>query len=527
MGPEINIDSILALEKRIEEGLGDVIQLKRARNSLLNISTRVPPELLGQVFRWNAIPDDRGDLEIGSYNFLLVCNHWFEVASSTPELWTYWGNTPKLWLQRYQRSGGAPLDLVLRTHTYVSEGSVLDASLRDALRDHAQRDSVRSIHILGGPTDLQRSVISSLIPNGENIRDNSIESLRVEYTTLDISSFLARYRFPKLRDLRLITTATISSWDHLKLPGAPLTTLSLEFIQSSSRPTTSQLLSILTLYPNLQDLLLRETMIPHDSGDGLLTFRAPLRCLKKLRLTGACCHVFQLLQQLEYPDTLDSVELHLLECGGKASEFLGSYLLNRIRRDDRFQGRLGVQVSCGPYSSSYGISAVGKFNIPGMVPGHGYPSVSLSSGSRDKLPQGAGEKLCINLIALTPRKRVVGFIGVLDTHAMRDLLIIMPNIENLYLPGPMDFDMFLRPDPLSNKKLLPSLRRLCLDSFTIRNGNGWRPLIAYLSHRMSGGQAVSIRLCGEYYPVPPEVVEEIKGIVKEFNLGYHGGHEWY
>ena len=30
MGPEINIDSIMVLEKQIEEGTEDVIQLKRA-----------------------------------------------------------------------------------------------------------------------------------------------------------------------------------------------------------------------------------------------------------------------------------------------------------------------------------------------------------------------------------------------------------------------------------------------------------------------------------------------------------------
>ena len=114
MGPEINIDSILALEKQIEEGIGDVTRLKRARNSLLNISTRVPPEILGHVFRWNVIPKGEFDgLRAGSYNFLLVCHHWFEVASNTPELWTFWGNNLNQWSQRYQRSGTAPLDLVL------------------------------------------------------------------------------------------------------------------------------------------------------------------------------------------------------------------------------------------------------------------------------------------------------------------------------------------------------------------------------------------------------------------------------
>ena len=46
MGPEANIDLIRVLEKQIEEGNGDIIKLKRDRNSLLNISTRVPPEIL-------------------------------------------------------------------------------------------------------------------------------------------------------------------------------------------------------------------------------------------------------------------------------------------------------------------------------------------------------------------------------------------------------------------------------------------------------------------------------------------------
>ena len=93
MGRETNFDSIHELEKQIEEGTGDTIQLKRTRNSLLNISTRVPPEILGSIFCWNVIPDGDyphfGGLRKGSYNFLLVCHHWFEVASHTPELWSF------------------------------------------------------------------------------------------------------------------------------------------------------------------------------------------------------------------------------------------------------------------------------------------------------------------------------------------------------------------------------------------------------------------------------------------------------
>ena len=48
-GCEINIESIKALERRVKEGSGDIIRLKRARNSLLNIFTRVPPEILEDI----------------------------------------------------------------------------------------------------------------------------------------------------------------------------------------------------------------------------------------------------------------------------------------------------------------------------------------------------------------------------------------------------------------------------------------------------------------------------------------------
>ena len=517
-GPEINIDSILALEKRIEQGLGDVVQLKRTRNSLLNISTRVPPELLGQVFRWNVTPERlSGEPETRTYNFLLVCHHWFEVASNTPGLWAYWGDTLKHWARCYQRSRSTPIYLTLSTRPRLDHENAIhfDGPLRDALRDRVASDSIRSICLQGGDVDLLRSVISSLTLDGEDIRDSSIESLKVEYTDLDVSTYLARYRFPKLRVLRLTTSAEISPWDRLKLQATSLTTLSLEFTEEvPNSPTTSQLLCILASYPNLQKLSLNDVMIPRDVGDRSMS-QVSLRCLKKLRLIGDCSHIFRLLGLLELTDTLTSVRLDLWECGGEvASEFIAPFLRNRIR-DNRFQGRLGIQILCASCSISFAINPFGEFNIPNFLPGHGYPSMLFSAEFRDRAARGVGGKRCADFIAPIPKESAVDFTVRLDAHATRDLLATMPNIENLCLSGLVGFDAFLQPAPLPGTKLLPSLRRLCLEYFSLKNNN-WKPLIAFLTHQTSAGQTVSLRLHGGYPPLPPEAVTEIEGIVDEF-----------
>ena len=85
MDREINIDSVRALEEQIKEHERAIIKLKRARNSVLNVS-KFPPEVLGNIFRWNVTLEEPFDgIKEESYNFLLVCHHWFEVASRTPE----------------------------------------------------------------------------------------------------------------------------------------------------------------------------------------------------------------------------------------------------------------------------------------------------------------------------------------------------------------------------------------------------------------------------------------------------------
>ena len=145
-GGEINLESIRILEEQIREQERVFARFKRTRNSLLNIY-RFPPEVLGDIFCPNVtLKDDFDGLEDRSHNFLLVCHHWFEVASRTPEIWSYWGNTPKDWARWYRRSGSAPLDLVLGREI----GGPPSDTLYGVLQDRATRDAIRRIHLNGG-----------------------------------------------------------------------------------------------------------------------------------------------------------------------------------------------------------------------------------------------------------------------------------------------------------------------------------------------------------------------------------------
>ena len=215
MDREINLDSIRALDEQIEEHEKAITQLKRTRNSLLNVSTLLPPEILGNIFRWNVIPDgDFGGLSEDSYNFLLVCRHWFEVASRTPELWYFRGNLIPDWSKRYSRCGYSSLDLVASSVGWTT--LELGEPLRDALQDRTAWDAIRQVHLRGVNGKIIESIISLMITPGEGVLSNSVESFvlrNVGCHAVDVSRFFARYDLPKSGRLDLSGMCRISSRD--------------------------------------------------------------------------------------------------------------------------------------------------------------------------------------------------------------------------------------------------------------------------------------------------------------------------
>ena len=510
MGREINLDSILALDAQI-------IRLKRTRNSLLNIA-RIPPEILGHIFRFNIA--EVGDphfpkIPKGSHNFLLVCHHWFQVALRTPALWTSWGKNLKDWKRRHLRSGISALDLILDGWGY--QGGGFDEALRDALRDRAARDTIRKVHLKGDDTELLAAVISSLIPEGEGVRPSSIESIVLSDVGIDVSDFFARHHFPKLHNLHLSGHFRISSWDYLKSATTALTNLSLSTAAPPSAiPTMSQILSLLASNPNLQSLKISVTSINDDGRDGP-RLQVSLRHLEHISLIGTPRHVFPILHRLEFPERMDQLEITLCDCTQQeVLEVIGPYIRDYLRRDHRFRDRLGMIVSSIIRCISFHASVVGiGFHGQNRLPQHGPPNGSFKIVFSQPINHRARKRLCADVLALLPRESLVSF--ETNLPLTEEVLVTMPNLEALRLTRPAVQDGFLLPDPNGrnvHKKLFPSLRWLYLEAAQAMDDN-WDPLVTYLAYQAAGDQAVSLCLFGEGVHVCLEAIKRMEGLVRE------------
>ena len=377
--------------------------------------------------------------------------------------------------------------------------------------------TIRQVHLVSNDYPTLASIVLSLIPDDKTAQNENVESIiwrKRGYLSMDISDFFARSSLSKLRFLELSGNFRISSWDHLTSRTTLLTTLSLEMFESSPspipNPTISQLLSILISNPNLQKLRLTNEALPKDTD--VSTLRVPLHHLKILSLLGDFRRLFGLLRQLILPETLDDMYLSgsnpTVE---EVSQILWPYMLDHFRRDARFQDRLEV-VS---YSARSFISiTVGVICALGTAPA---PRVSLAL-ALDGRPPDVLEQFFINLVLPTPRERIVSLVADLDTKLPEELVFMMLNIERLYLFNVGLSKRFLQPKPggrHANAKLFPSLLSLRLEGVKL-DDNDWGHLITYLIHQNAGGQTISLGMDGDLPYMPPEVVNEVEGLVKEF-----------
>jgi len=339
---------------------------------------------------------------------------------------------------------------------------------------------------------------------------------------VDVSNFFARSHLSRLRSLNLYGNFRISSWNHLATRTTSLTTLSLDIRTSPPPPTitTPRLFSVLTLNPNLQELSLSNAALPTDTNTS--TSKVQLRHLRVLSLTGECCLLLGLLRRLILPEMLD--EMHLTGSDAMVediSQTLAPYMREYFRRDPRFQDRLGMSSSSSsPLFPSFGCISI----VVGVVRAQtttlelGSPQVSLTALA-NRPPPGTPEQFFIPLITLIPQERIVFFNADLYVRPPEEVFFMMRNIETLYLSEMQLSEGFLQPNPdgpHANTKLLPSLRLLRLGDVTYLNDYGWSLLTTYLVHQTSGGRTISLEVIGRFPEESPEILNRIRGLVKEF-----------
>lgn len=520
MGREANIESIRALEEQIEEGKGDIIKLKRTRNSLLNISVRIPPEVLGHIFilvvaltrDFSIHPGPHfSGLEKGSYNFLLVCHHWFEVASATPELWNFWGNAVEDWEKWHHHAGGAPVDLVLYGRGSGPES--LSPPLRNALVSRTTQDQIRKIHLDSNNLVLLNAILSSLTPSGKSAQEKSIESLifRAMGTLPEFSTFFTQLRLPRLQRLHIIGVLQTPLWENLRSQTTHLTSLSLQLTRPSRPPTISQMMSILGSNPNLRELTLSDAALPDDADESHVT-QVPLLQLKTIALSGKFRRVFGVLRRLELPIALNCTKISLDDSTVEkdVTQILGSFMRDQLQRDTRFQDKLNVTSLCGYIN----VCVDNRLEHPSWLERLS-PSTSFTISVIGP-PDPVVKSLTLDLMGSLLHEHVIYLETDYTLGIGEEQFSVMPNIETLWLRNVSLVPGFLQPNPNgphANTKLLPSLRSLHLENAT---GIGWRSLMAYLEHQTSNGQSISFELLGNCHRVPPKVVQEIRGLVRKF-----------
>ena len=450
----------------------------------------------------------------------VVCYHWFEVASRTPELWSFWGTDLDDWEEQHLFSNvRVPLDLVLCES--VQTFAPLGESERNVLKDRAARDTIRRIHLETQSHLLLPSIMSSLTSPCGGLQTKSLESLILCDSTavpLDVS-FLAHSRLPSLRHLTL-SGCTISSWDHLIPQTTLLITLELLPDLISSRPTLLQLLSMLTSNPHLRVLSVNECAIPDDDRD-IFPHKVPLHHLEELRLRGNVEQVFGLVSRLEYPEDMGKLSLSLSDCAATdASQTIGPYLRDHIRRRSRTSNGLGLSISCPGSIVIFHAGGVTELHPSTPQSERMVSFVQITIGFNQILPVER-EKVTLDLIAHTPREEIAYFRACQTLAAVEDLRVQMPNLKALDLYMVPLCTAFLEPDFRAGSHVQenfpPSLQHLFLERL-VMNGYDWIPLTAFLFRRASSGnQLDSLRVDGLCH-MCSELAEKIGGMVQRFKI---------
>lgn len=398
--------------------------------------------------------------------------------------------------------------------------------MEDVLKSRSARDLIRKVHLRSKNADILASIITSLTPEVEGVRDSSIESIVL--TNADVSHFLARYRFPKLRTFEVCGTSNLNL-DHLVLDTSLLTNLSLAGNVASYQPISiSQILSLIAANPHIQNIVLRSLVVNDDVVSGR-RFRIPLRHLKQFSLEMDLLHACTILRWLEFPDVVELVDLFFQDCAlHKIRQAIGPYIRDHFQGYEKSRARLGTTVEANPDCLWLRADVVDAgYQLHSLRPSRTQLAMTLLEDTSER----ERDQLCVDILALLPQERIVHLGTYLPMSAMEELLVTMPNIESLnieslHLYGTAVSERFLLPDPYgpnAHKKFLPSLRQLYLGCEEGVNNDNWGALAQCLIHQTSDGQPITLGMGGEKGHICPGVQKQIKDLVERFTYSGDAG----
>ncbi|KAG6835727.1 hypothetical protein H0H93_015284 [Arthromyces matolae] len=261
------------LQEKIDVSEQDLLTYKRRYNEL-NLTMRLPDELLSEIFTWNLIIRRHKTREFGEYctDVAAVCSHWRRIALSQPRLWnTYYFEWALEWLTEIviPRSQQAPLNIHL---TLKKNNNSRWDDVQAILAGHYHRIQSLSLTDMGTDLDSSHYTKNDLERLLSKLTVASMPILRCFKVVFEggFQYSLPRNFFDRMTQLRTIALVACQPFDSIHL--STLTSLTLgTWRNGEPRISFVQLMKILRAACNLNDLDLRRACIVplsdiHDRG---------------------------------------------------------------------------------------------------------------------------------------------------------------------------------------------------------------------------------------------------------------------
>ena len=345
--------------------------LKRPGSSSLNVPAHLAPEILGHIFWCEVVSNVNCNIRwvyMNTFKFLLVCHHWFNVATSTPSLWAFWeiplsectkyshiSRDVPLYIKTFHHySGNTPLYINIKPTNPNSDQEVMDAS--NILQDWGVQKRICDLHIHTSAEVLAKIITFMSMPQPSPIQ-SQIKSLKFIAERLwnnkfhkefpDITNFLKAHSLPGLQCLHLDDCDP--GWKYLICQTSRLTHLHIIINEGSIGPTMTQLAALFTRNSALEEVCLSFdiAMAPEDSlSKRQIPTSIFLPHIHRLEVGGEAAGYVQLLNHLIFSNRLEEVILHLWLNKTKidVAEGLAPFLYNLFQM--HHQKKLAVCISC-------------------------------------------------------------------------------------------------------------------------------------------------------------------------------------